>query len=370
MTVVYRQSLTLFALALSACAYALPAAAESPQEIPGWNSDRGFWDSEHPVAMPSMNYDTEAATKWARHYTREDLEPVPYMDGSASMVMRPRNPDYDHFGKGGKIGDPRGFAAIDRRDYLNRLAGDRPKMYLGDPGTNPYGMFEPDGSGELGQKTMIGRPKQDWRGNPKDGSLGERSAAITPRPGDFDFKDATKLGVKDESQMVYENAPGSSKGGQEIFNGTQPRYDGGAGGDAAGNNGMGDGQQMGMANGMNGGGMNGAMGGGNGNSGMPGSGYDAQGRPMPYGANGNYPERYQVVPGDSLSGISDQEKIYGDWKLWPLIYDANRSQINDPDLIFPGQDLGIPRDYTQSEGVDAQRRAVEKTAPYDFYDGR
>jgi hypothetical protein len=354
-----KQSTPLLALALLALSAFAPAAVaqDQRQQALGWNSDAGFWAKDAVRPLPSMNYDAEAASKWARFYTREDLEPVPYMDGSGSMVMRPRHPDFDHFGKGGKVGDPSGYAAIDRRDYLNRLAGDRPKMYLGDPGTNPFAMFEPDGSGQLGKKTTIGRPKQDWRGNPQTNTLGDRSAAITPRPGDFDYSTPNRLGVRDDTGMVMENTPGGNMGGQEIFRGDQPRYPGGAPDQT---------QQLGMGGGMGGG--HHQQGGGH--MGQPGSGFDSRGRPLAYGEQGNYPERYTVVPGDSLSGISDQERIYGDWKLWPLIYDANRNQINDPDLIFPGQNFGIPRDYNQAQEVDARRRALEKTAPYDFYDGR
>lgn len=52
------------------------------------------------------------------------------------------------------------------------------------------------------------------------------------------------------------------------------------------------------------------------------------------------PGFYRVTPGDSLWSIA--ETVYGDPHLWPLIYDANREQISDPDLIFPHQELAIP----------------------------
>jgi nucleoid-associated protein YgaU len=35
-------------------------------------------------------------------------------------------------------------------------------------------------------------------------------------------------------------------------------------------------------------------------------------------------------------------KVYRNAKLWPLIYMANKEQIKDPDLIFPGQKFVIP----------------------------
>jgi uncharacterized protein YidB (DUF937 family) len=53
------------------------------------------------------------------------------------------------------------------------------------------------------------------------------------------------------------------------------------------------------------------------------------------------PERwYTVVPGDSLSKIAKQH--YGDAQQWRRIYDANRDQVKNPDLIQPGWKLRIP----------------------------
>ena len=52
-------------------------------------------------------------------------------------------------------------------------------------------------------------------------------------------------------------------------------------------------------------------------------------------------EQHHVVQeGESLSKIA--EKYYGKASQWQLIYDANQDQINDPDLIKPGQRLYIP----------------------------
>src|SRR5262249_13435407 len=50
--------------------------------------------------------------------------------------------------------------------------------------------------------------------------------------------------------------------------------------------------------------------------------------------------QYTVVDGDSVSGIAQQ--FYGDVSLWPRIFEANKDQISDPNLIFPGQELCIP----------------------------
>ena len=49
---------------------------------------------------------------------------------------------------------------------------------------------------------------------------------------------------------------------------------------------------------------------------------------------------YTVVEGDTLSGIA--KRHYGAASQWKRIYDANRDVIDDPDLIYPGQNLRIP----------------------------
>jgi nucleoid-associated protein YgaU len=49
---------------------------------------------------------------------------------------------------------------------------------------------------------------------------------------------------------------------------------------------------------------------------------------------------YTVKPGDSLSKIAKRE--YGDAAKWRKIFEANRDQIKDPDLIQPGWELKIP----------------------------
>jgi nucleoid-associated protein YgaU len=49
---------------------------------------------------------------------------------------------------------------------------------------------------------------------------------------------------------------------------------------------------------------------------------------------------YTVVSGDNLSKIA--KKFYGDSKLWRKIFEANKDTIENPDLIYPGQELKIP----------------------------
>lgn len=47
-----------------------------------------------------------------------------------------------------------------------------------------------------------------------------------------------------------------------------------------------------------------------------------------------------VVQGDTLSGIA--EEAYGDASQYRRIFAANRNQLSDPNLIFPGRSLRVP----------------------------
>jgi nucleoid-associated protein YgaU len=49
---------------------------------------------------------------------------------------------------------------------------------------------------------------------------------------------------------------------------------------------------------------------------------------------------YVVQPGDSLSKIA-KEKL-GDAARWPEIFELNKDQIEDPNLIQVGQELRLP----------------------------
>ena len=52
-------------------------------------------------------------------------------------------------------------------------------------------------------------------------------------------------------------------------------------------------------------------------------------------------EFYVVQSGDTLSKIAKQ--YYGNAMKYPEIFEANREVIKDPDLIYPGQKLRIPK---------------------------
>jgi nucleoid-associated protein YgaU len=55
----------------------------------------------------------------------------------------------------------------------------------------------------------------------------------------------------------------------------------------------------------------------------------------------NDDEFYIIEKGDSLWKIA--EKAYGDGSKYNAIFDANREVIQDPDKIFPGQKIRIPK---------------------------
>lgn len=50
---------------------------------------------------------------------------------------------------------------------------------------------------------------------------------------------------------------------------------------------------------------------------------------------GAVPERYEIVKGDTLWGIS--KKFFGDGRAWPKLYESNKDTISNPNLIYPGK---------------------------------
>ncbi len=52
-------------------------------------------------------------------------------------------------------------------------------------------------------------------------------------------------------------------------------------------------------------------------------------------------EFYEIKKGDTLSHIAKQ--FYGNANKYPLIFEANREVIKDPDKIYPGQKIRIPK---------------------------
>ena len=52
-------------------------------------------------------------------------------------------------------------------------------------------------------------------------------------------------------------------------------------------------------------------------------------------------EIYIVQPGDTLGRIA--QRVYGEFRLWSIIFEANRDKISNPSLIRVGMELLIPR---------------------------
>jgi nucleoid-associated protein YgaU len=65
---------------------------------------------------------------------------------------------------------------------------------------------------------------------------------------------------------------------------------------------------------------------------------------------------------DCLWNIAKKPTIYDNAWLWPKIWQGNRDQIKDPDVIEPGQKLKIPQGNVLSD--------EEKSAARKYYSSR
>ncbi|MGW7520934.1 transglycosylase family protein [Streptomyces sp. NPDC054796] len=82
------------------------------------------------------------------------------------------------------------------------------------------------------------------------------------------------------------------------------------------------------------------------------------------------PTTYEVVSGDSLSGIAEARSVEGGWQG---LYERNRSTVgDDPDLILPGQDLRLtgaaekaPKASGSSSGPAKKPEKAEKSGKAD-----
>jgi nucleoid-associated protein YgaU len=71
---------------------------------------------------------------------------------------------------------------------------------------------------------------------------------------------------------------------------------------------------------------------------------------------------YVVKPGDSLWKIAGADGALTDSFRWPLLFRENRDQIEDPDFIYPKQDLRFKKQYTEQEIADAVKKAKDTPA--------
>ena len=51
---------------------------------------------------------------------------------------------------------------------------------------------------------------------------------------------------------------------------------------------------------------------------------------------------YKVQKGDTLEKIAARKEIYGSYKKWAKIYNANKDKIKNPNKLYVGQVLDIP----------------------------
>lgn len=72
---------------------------------------------------------------------------------------------------------------------------------------------------------------------------------------------------------------------------------------------------------------------------------------------------YTVVKGDHLWGIAKKKEHYANPFAWPMIYQANRDQIKNPDLIFPKQMFKIPNLTEEEKAKYDKIRRNYKPAP-------
>lgn len=57
----------------------------------------------------------------------------------------------------------------------------------------------------------------------------------------------------------------------------------------------------------------------------------------------DWPSTVEVKPGDNLWRIAGYWEVYGDRYQWEKLYEANRDQLRDPNMLRVGQVLVIPR---------------------------
>lgn len=72
---------------------------------------------------------------------------------------------------------------------------------------------------------------------------------------------------------------------------------------------------------------------------------------------------YTVVNGDCLWNIAKKKEHYANGFAWPIIYQANRDQIKNPDLIFPKQTFKIPNLSEEEKAKYDKIRRNYKPAP-------
>jgi len=89
----------------------------------------------------------------------------------------------------------------------------------------------------------------------------------------------------------------------------------------------------------------------------------AEATQMPTAVSQETKMTYDVKKGDCLWKISSMSDIYGDPFEWPLLFRANRDQIQDPDIIEVNQELQVKKDFSK-EQTDKAIEEAKETPPY------
>jgi nucleoid-associated protein YgaU len=269
-----------------------------------------------PKEVYVPTYDQRDHEAWSQYYTQPNLQAEDYLAGSGSKVMRAPEQPKPNVNTAGVAASPppRGDEAWPEYAPYGDRAGENPNIVIGDPDATSE--FVP--SARLGIGTRVGPPVRDWRDGPVDG-YGEVS-----RPGDYDYKSSPQQ--KYASPAVLDHALVEVPGRLGLTGRGMPLSD--------------DGRVPGDMTTL--------------------SEDSHDSRYMARNAQGQV-TRYKVQRGDSLGGIAAQEAIYGNWKLWPLIYSGNRKVIGrDPENLSVGSKLIIPRGYTPAQAREAERRAGKR----------
>lgn len=256
-----------------------------------------------PRVVQQPSYPAAEHEAWSNFYTRQDLVPQDYLASSGSKVMRPYTPAPRVPQAGGGWPAIAEQAAENAQAEMEAEAPAGASVMIGDPGDSAV-MSQYDA--QLGRSTEIGAPKNDWR-NPTQG------LPLRSRPGDYDYK--TPAGARADTGIEVGGPKGATaldRVRAESQAAAQPETLAGAHDDP---------------------------------------------RYVGFNSKGQV-TKYKVQSGDTLGNISSQPAIYNTWKLWPLIYSANRRTIGgNPHNLDVDQRLTIPRNYTEKQAAEAERKS-------------
>lgn len=76
------------------------------------------------------------------------------------------------------------------------------------------------------------------------------------------------------------------------------------------------------------------------------------------------PGTITIEKGQTLWSIAQSGAGFGKACNWPLLYKANKSDVQDPDLIYPGQVLSVPKGVPAVESDNACK-AAGTYGPYE-----